>query len=209
MRLANCALCAREVLELSGKFQRNDSYLLSPGDPDDVPIGEVHVRCLVASPWGAWWAARKRANRATRALPVIGTASGIVAHRTSDGAEVLVLRDDGVDLCLRSRELSRAHTIDGGALVPVRDEHNLHLDGHDEIAHAIATRVAAGGCPLPWIVDELGLRDTLFEPRAIHGGTLVELPGLPIHVGSSVSGALNYAVFVPAAMWELVTTSVR
>jgi hypothetical protein len=209
MRLETCALCGREVLELSGQFQRNDSYLLSPGDPDDVPIGEVHVRCLVASPWGAWWAARKRANRATRALPLIGTASGIVAHRTVDGREILVLQDDGVDLHLRSRELSRAHAIDGGTLVPVRGEFNLHLDGHDEIARAIAVRVAAGGCPLPWIVDELGLRDTLFEPRAIYGGTFVEFPGLPIHVDSSVSGALNYAVFVPAAMWAVVTTSVR
>jgi hypothetical protein len=204
MRLSTCALCGREVLELDGQFQRNDSYLLERDDPDRVPIGEVHVPCLVTSPWGAWWAARKRANRATRALPVLGAAPGVIAHRTVDGREILILRDDGVDLHLRSRDLARAQRIDDGALVPVRGEYHLHLDGHAELAAAIAARVAAGGCPLPWIVDQLGLRDTLFEPRAIEGGAYVELPGLPVHVGNAVSGTLGYAVFVPFAMWTVV-----
>lgn len=206
MKLPVCELCHREVLELLGEFNLNDSHLLDPDDPDGVPIGWLHARCLLDSPWGAWWAARKKADRAARRLPPIGSAHGIVVHRTGDAREVLALRDDGLDLHIPARSLPLARTVDDGVLIPIEGEYTLHLDGHAGLAREVAQRATTGGCELDWIIDQLGLRDRLLDPRGVDGGAFVAREGL---AGSPLTGTMRYAIFVPTAMWAHASGSTR
>lgn len=221
-----CTFCSLPVLGLSGQdFLLDTGYFLD--DPADRAAraahayGDCHLRCLIESTWGSFWATRIRARFAATALRLAAAQSRITVFRNDPFGESAAVRDDGLFLTVTDLALKERAPVEGGTLVPVRHPLSVSLADRADLVRAVAAAFAAGEpFPLAAVISAFGVRQRLVFPLALAGGTLTADPGTgpvasvapaprrsgrPSGEEGWITAVARYHLFLPTDMEQAIT----
>lgn len=207
--LQRCCFCQLPVLELTGQSDFLDTYYLQAQDEALAAhaYGACHVRCLLASPWGSFWARRRaEQHHHTRGQPIVGRVVAYTALRNINTGSTLIFADSGQFWSLADNQLNQVQPATGG--VVVRHDHreyNLHLAGFADVAAAIrAELLVAKRFPLPRLIAMLGISEQMIHPDMLAKGELRFERGLQqFWLGDSLTIHMSYAEFVPDEVFAL------
>lgn len=209
MNLESCFICKHPVLELTGQFEKLDTYLLSEDDIayQEGAFGWCHASCLSKSTWGSFWAERRICNltsiRGYSKLCNDGPLTVVYHPRTK---EKIVLRSDGVSFTIDSSISVNKKDCSMGILLPVSEEINLELDESELVIRIRETLVKNKSFPLQRLIEELGLTNYLLYPEAITDGNLVFSKSLKREwIGNWVSANVTYNRFIPKEVLKVLS----
>lgn len=168
MKPPNCFICKRRVLEFQGQFDKLDTYLLSSDDAalKQGAYGWCHMRCLLTSKWGAFWAKRRIWHRTeVMSYKKIGSSDNLTALFHPRRKTIAVFQTNGESFYFEPPELDLVKKSDEGILLPVSEVHHLHLDDPIFVQEIKDTLIKRKSFPLINLFKSLGLEDTLLYPE--------------------------------------------
>lgn len=206
MNLENCFICQHPVLELSGQFEKLDSYLLNEDDTayQQGAFGWCHTSCLSKSQWGEFWTERRIWHfTKIKGFSKLDRGISLTVLCNPRLHEKLVLRADGVSFAIKQSMLEHKKNCSSGILLPIFEEMNLELD-EPELVHNIRdTLEKTKYFPLHKLIKALELNDYLLYPEAVIDGKLHFNKALKREwVGSWVSADVSYHQFIPQDILE-------
>jgi hypothetical protein len=164
----HCCFCGRVVLGLQGQDAYLEPYLLRRDGSDEAVviadmIGACHLKCLLGSGAGTFWAARMKEYYSTphhaRTLRTDGDA---LACYTKVTKSVAIVRDDGWCATLAAKSLDGARPdTDGNIVLPGESECRFPLEAVPEGDRSLPAALEFG-----ILVDRLNIRGDLLWPRA-------------------------------------------
>jgi len=201
-----CTGCGHTVLELEGQFEMLDSYYVDDGEPPLDSTGGWHLRCLLASPYGAaWFAARRRSYVGVRGYDVMAESAVWTVVRNPRTKEAVALAPTGEMTSLVFTR-GRPRRVDGGAIYRRDEEYNLELDDRDAIQAIQDALTSVGTLPILALLEVLGIADRTVHPEALEGSVFRFDRALRRDWGPDfVAARADYGVFVPTALEPYVT----
>jgi hypothetical protein len=214
-----CFLCADQVLGLRGQDVTLDTFYLCNQDEDQKALandafGECHLRCLINSKWGGFWARRIAGNlRDVRQFECLLENEELQVLRNVRLAETIVVRSDGWFTFLPDLRLREARKTPEGLLLPVTEEMSVMLSGHSELIAEIEQELEAKRAVSLWdLTNRLGLSEHLLYPEAIRPGEVNLLQGTgarnkPLRCGEGeilLFAVFTYDEFIPGDVAEPV-----
>jgi hypothetical protein len=132
-----------------------------------------------------------------------------VAHRQTN--DISVIRLDGMSWTFRRRAFGSFRRTAGGWQLPVEEEFNFVLRGHETLIRDVQEKLSlAGEVPLMEILQRLGVAERLYSPHALQDGLLVVKQELKRYwTATGVSAWAKYAEPVPDeihGLWERCAT---
>jgi len=216
--LPSCFVCGQPVIGLVGQDTAVDTYLLRGGERDQEAVrakayGEVHLRCLVESAWGGFWADRLTANLVeARGFRTVAQDGQVSIYRNDRQRENVVVSPDGWVAWVTDDALALAAPAETGVLLPMRHELNLDLGTNSRLAaHLGAALQRDHAFPLLQLVVELDVYERLTSVTALEDGRLEAPTGPgapryshPDHPGHFTTIA-SYRREFPTTIYKLLT----
>lgn len=206
MRYPSCTFCELPVVEVSGQFQKLDSYYLSQDDSLKGSAGYWHTSCLVSSPYGAAWRELRLRNYVSvRGYQAIAQEKDWSVIRNPRTDEHVALSESGNFLSLVF-PAGRIRRSGDGAFYRVKEpEYNLHLQDASVIRAVQAALIETGTFPVLALFEALGISDRVQYPEALEGALMHFERALQRNWGGhSVAARWEYGVFVPAELEQYV-----
>ncbi len=162
----HCCMCGRVVLGLQGQDAFLEPYLLRRDDSAETAviadiIGPCHLRCLLGSRAGTFWAGRMKEHYVSpHHARTVRTDEESLACYTKFTKAVTIVRADGWCVTLAANSLDSARPgAEGSVIVPGESESRIAADA-----------ASSGDQPFPAtldfgvLIDRLGIRGDLLWP---------------------------------------------
>jgi len=164
-----CKLCNLPVLELEGQFESLSPYI--DGSQDNPAafalVGEIHTKCLIASPYGPQWHTWHLQHFKVRGYKTLGVAEGWTVLGTPRTRDRFALHEHGASVGLeRTQTLGRARDGFARARVIATDTH-ITIQDREYVAGVQARLAKEKEIPLAVLVDHFGIRDKLLWPDVL------------------------------------------
>lgn len=196
-----CFECRLPVLGLRGQDTELDTFYLGASDQEILEAeayGSCHLICLATGKWAERWVAAIRRNfEQERRFVLLDSAPNWI-YQVPTTKELVVVYPTGRREFL-SRQVVKAMKAGDSTM-------NVVEPGMVEFDATVREHVASKGQgDLAWLLDELGTRHLLWEPRSVEGGrfrvTGSDSRGLELELAYDVEFGHDVAAQVRRGGW--------
>ncbi len=220
--MSNCFICGNRVLGLQGQDVFLDTFylhdeIMDQHVTDQQAFGDCHAICLADSARGDFWGKRIRENMMlVRHFSLLAETSSITLVRNQAMKESVIIDRSGLVIYVSDRSLKKSRSVVEGWLLPIQHEFNVDLSDQPQLARIISISLATTGqFPLHELIKRLDLDRYLLHPIAVKDGKLYQIPTRSdrklrqasiIRQSLFVSTQLEYSIYLPQHVWELVSS---
>ncbi len=219
-----CFLCGNVVLGLVGQDAVMDTYLIDNNTPEARQVitrrafGNCHLRCLIQSPYGGFWAqCMARHEARVKRSPMLFENDTYIMYRHDRTKETRLIGKDGWTQTVTDNELYQSVSCNGGYLIAIRHDYNLNFADTPELGKSVQESIfQKQSYPLLLLAQELHVEPYLLYPVAVQNGALRSRePSLSrtqapeqSHSQNWVSAIADYAYFLPQEAAEILFANV-